>query len=136
MGKLVYGINFECKECEHFNQKWFDYSLSELEHMTHLFTECEECKATHEHNLEYVEDIVLRVLRGRTLAYLCEYLDSCWDLFDGGYITTTTEQLILEHMAEQKALQLWAIHRYANNGDVNFQYPFNEFIKEMREKLS
>jgi hypothetical protein len=82
-----------------------------------------------------IEDITRDILTSKSLEDLCYYLDSCWDLYDLGYIDCRREQAILEDMAEETALCLWAIHQYANTGDVNKEYTFNHYVKHLEEKL-
>jgi hypothetical protein len=75
--------------------------------------------------------ILADILTSRTLDQLCEYLDSCHDLYDLGCIDSPTEQDILNHLSEESALCIWAIHRYANTGDVNKEYTFNVVLKDL-----
>lgn len=74
------------------------------------------------------KEMALKILREQSLEDLCERLDSCYDLYDLGYVTAL-EQNVLTDMAGASALTLWAIWKYANTGDVNYEYPFEEFVK-------
>lgn len=82
-----------------------------------------------------VEDILRSILTSRKLEDLCEYLDTCFDLYDLGYIDSMKEQEVLNALAESNAVQLWAIHRYANTGDVNMEHTFYEYVKYLFNKV-
>ncbi|MNP71743.1 hypothetical protein D3C76_1681730 [compost metagenome] len=75
------------------------------------------------------KELALEILRRyEHMEDLCEMLDSCYDLHDLGYCSAM-EQNILTDMAQQSALTIWAIWNYANTGNVNYEYPFDEFAK-------
>ncbi|MCF7625442.1 hypothetical protein CQ056_24120 [Peribacillus simplex] len=81
------------------------------------------------------KELVIKICKGCTLDKLCEYLDSCGDLYALGYIDSEREQEILDEMLKLSALNLWAIHKYVNTNDVNYEYPFEWFLVEVSSSM-
>lgn len=81
-----------------------------------------------------VEHFTLEILqRYESLELLCEALDSCYDLYDLGVIDSELMQECYNYLAETHAVNLWAVYRYANYQDPNYEYTFEVFVKEIKE---
>lgn len=84
--------------------------------------------------MDVTERIVLEILtKYKNMETLCEALDTCWGLYEEGYVETKLEQRVWIALAESSALTLWAMYSYANNGleGADFEYTFNEFVKKI-----
>jgi hypothetical protein len=83
-----------------------------------------------------IQGTLLDILHSKEeLGELCEYLDTCHDLFDLGYIDSIQEQVILDIMAEASALTLWAIHKFAHTGHLDYEYTFDQYVKMLEDKV-
>lgn len=83
-----------------------------------------------------VREITLGILtKYKKMETLCEALDTCWDLYENGYVETELEQKVWEDLAESSALTLWAMYTYANNGleGQDFECVFKEFVENIEE---
>lgn len=82
-----------------------------------------------------VKNYLMKILtKYNGLEGLCEALDSCFDLYDLGYIDSEVEQDVYEYLAETQAVNLWALYVYANRDDRDYEYTFNFVAEEISKR--
>lgn len=88
---------------------------------------------------QMVVDKLFKIFGERSLYSMGELLDSPHDMYDLGYIDSELEQAVLDYLADEKFVAVYAIHDWVNNREnLDFEYTFNavaeEIVMELNEK--